>query len=132
MSRPRLNPFDAVLGVVGFLFVVTAASYCVTVLRGVRPAALAAPQHPLDRFMADHGTTTLVVELVILAVATFLTIAVDERGGREARRLLQRERERAAAATPPADEAARSPATPSDAAVPDDGGPPLRPGERAP
>lgn len=129
MSRPRSNPFDAVLGVVGFLFVVTAASYCVTVLRGVRPASLAAPQHPLDRFMADHGTTTLVVELVILAVATFLTIAVDERGGREVRRSLERERERAA--TPPADEAARSPVPPRDAAVPHDGGPPLRHGEPA-
>ena len=123
MSRPRTNPFDAVLGVVGFLFVVTAASYCVTVLRGVRPASLAAPQHPLDRFMADHGTTTLVVELVILAVATFLTIAVDERGSREVRRVLERERERqraaGGAATPPAAD---------EAGIPDDGGPP--PGTR--
>ena len=123
MSRPRRNPFYAVLGVVGFLFVITAASYCVTVLRGVRPASLAAPQHPLDRFMADHGTTTLVVELVILAVATFLTIAVDERGSREVRRLLERERERQRAAG----EAATPPAA-DDAGIPDDGGPP--PGTR--
>ena len=75
MPRPRRNPFDLVLGLVGFLFVVTAASYCVTVLRGVRPAGDVAP-HPLDRFMADHGTTALVVELVLLAVAPSPSLAV--------------------------------------------------------
>ena len=94
MPRPRRNPVDLILGLVGFLFVVTAASYCVTVLRGVRPAGDVAP-HPLDRFMADHGTTALVVELVLLAVATFLSIAFDEIGGRESRRLLAEHRDRA-------------------------------------
>ena len=98
MSRPRRNPFYAILGVVGFLFVITAASYCVTVLRGVRPASMAAPQHPLDRLMADHGTTTLVVELVILAMATFLTIATDEWNGRELRRVMKLEHDRRRAA----------------------------------
>jgi len=102
MPRPRRNPFDIVLGLVGFLFVVTAASYCVTVLRGVRPAGDVAP-HPLDRFMADHGTTALVVELVLLAIATFLSIAMDEIGGRETRRLLAEHRDRETRAGTPGD-----------------------------
>jgi hypothetical protein len=86
MPRPRRNPFDAVVGVAGFLFVLTAASYCVTVLRGVRPAGAVAAGQSFDRLMAAYGTTALVVELAILAVGTFLSIAVDEMGGRETRR----------------------------------------------
>jgi hypothetical protein len=37
MSRPTRNPFYIVLGIIGFTFTITAASYCLSVLRGVRP-----------------------------------------------------------------------------------------------
>jgi hypothetical protein len=86
MARPPRNPFYAVLGIVGFAFTVTAAAYCVAVLRGVRPAAVTGGRHPLDRLMDDHGTTILVVEIALLAVATVGAIWLDHLAGERIRR----------------------------------------------
>ena len=48
MSRPTRNPFYIVLGIIGFTFTITAASYCLSVLRGVRPTeTLEQKSHPL-------------------------------------------------------------------------------------
>jgi len=85
MPRPRTNPFTVLLGIVGIAFTLTAASYCVSVLRGVRPTALASA-HPLDALMSGHGTAILAVELVLLAVSTAGSIAVDSWMGRQAHR----------------------------------------------
>jgi hypothetical protein len=94
MARPRRNLFYPMLGVVGFLFTITAASYCVSVLRGVRPETADREPHALQRLMDRHGTTLLVIEIALLAVGTFGAIAVDELGHREVRPQLEQERQR--------------------------------------
>jgi hypothetical protein len=107
MARPPRNPFYAVLGIVGFAFTITAAAYCVAVLRGVRPAVETGGRHSLDRLMDDHGTTILVVEIGVLAVATVGAIWLDHVAGERIRR--ERAAREAAlpepglSATPPAD-----------------------------
>ncbi|MFM8892589.1 MAG: hypothetical protein ACKOTB_13380, partial [Planctomycetia bacterium] len=85
MPRPPRNPFYAILCIVGVLFAITASSYCLSVLRGLRPQDGSASPHVLERWMDRHGTTALAVELVLLAVATFGAIAVDEIGQRHDR-----------------------------------------------
>lgn len=88
MSRRRRNPFYLLLGIVGFLFTITAMSYCMAVLRGVRPDRAAATRaHPVQQLMDRHGTAILAGELLVLAVATVGAVAVDHMAG---------ERERAA------------------------------------
>ena len=78
MSRPIRNPFYIVLGVIGFTFTITAASYCLSVLRGVRPqATLEQKSHPLEELMDRHGTNLLTGQLIILAIATVGAVTVD-------------------------------------------------------
>lgn len=93
MSRRRRNPFYLLLGIVGFLFTITAMSYCMAVLRGVRPDRAAATRaHPVQQLMDRHGTAILAGELLVLAIATVGAVAVDhvagerERAAREAGR----------------------------------------------
>lgn len=97
MPRQRRNPFYAILGVVGVVFVITASSYCLSVLRGLRPESRSAAPHALERWIDRHGTTALTIELVLLAIATVGSITVDEMGNRDARRLLDDERRRSPA-----------------------------------
>lgn len=78
MRKAPRNPFYVVLGVVGFLFTITAASSCLTVLRGVRPETARAAKSPLEVFMHRHGTAVLTGQLVVLAVATVGAVALDE------------------------------------------------------
>jgi len=78
MSRPVRNPFYIVLGIIGFTFTITAASYCLSVLRGVRPPeTLEQKSHPLEELMDRHGTNLLTGQLIILAIATVGAVAVD-------------------------------------------------------
>lgn len=94
MARPAPNPFYAVLGLVGILFVVTASSYCLSVLRGVRPAAKPTGQpHPLESLMDRHGTALLAGELIVLAIATVGAVAVDHVQGEKLRRQRRAERQ---------------------------------------
>jgi hypothetical protein len=110
MAVFRTNPFYVVLGVVGFLFTVTASSYCLSVLRGVRPeTATAAAPHPLERLMDRHGTALLAGELAVLAIATFGAVAVDHFAGERLRR------QRSAATGPTVRNADANPRNPSPA-----------------
>lgn len=79
MARRRRNPFYAVLGIVGFAFTITAVSYCLAVLRLVRPATLVstAGVHPLHALMDRHGAGILAAELLLLAVATVGAVWLD-------------------------------------------------------
>jgi hypothetical protein len=93
MARPAPNPFYAVLGLVGILFVLTASSYCLSVLRGVRPAARpTARPHPLESLMDRHGTALLTGELIVLAISTVGAVAVDHVRGEKLRRQRRDER----------------------------------------
>ena len=94
MRKKSVNPFSVLLGVVGIAFTLTASSYCLFVLRGVRPETARGAPHAFELAMDRWGTTALVVELALLALATFGSIAVDEIGHREVRELLRAERDR--------------------------------------
>jgi hypothetical protein len=77
MVRRVGNPFYPVLGIVGFLFTITAVSFCLAVLRGVRPETARGPRPALQRLMDRHGTAILAGELVVLAIATVGAVATD-------------------------------------------------------
>lgn len=84
MPRTRTNPFNVVLGAVGILFTITAMSYCVFVLRGVQAAEANAASPPVafERLMDGYGTTFLVAQLAVLAIATVGAVAFDSAEGR--------------------------------------------------
>jgi hypothetical protein len=94
MQRKKVNPFSVLLGIVGIAFTLTAACYCLFVLRGIRPETARAAPHLLERLIDRWGTTALIVELIALAAATFGSIAYDEIGHDAIRRRLRDERER--------------------------------------
>lgn len=85
MARPRRNLFYPLLGIVGFLFTITAASYCVSVLRGIRPEPVAREPHALQWLMDRHGTSILVGELAVLAIATVGAVGLDHVEGERLR-----------------------------------------------
>ncbi|MCO6454010.1 MAG: hypothetical protein J5I93_01740 [Pirellulaceae bacterium] len=77
-TRAAANPFYVVLVAVGVLFVITACAYGVMTLRGIEPAESAAGEpHQLMELMDRHGFTLLMVELSVLALATFAAIGTD-------------------------------------------------------
>ena len=84
MARKRTNPFNVVLGIVGVLFTITAMSYCVFVLRGVQAAAVNATESrpAFEQFMDAYGTSILVAQLAVLAVATVGAVAFDNAEGK--------------------------------------------------
>ena len=57
------------------------ASACVSVLRGVRPETARQEPHALQQLMDRHGTSILVGELIVLAIATVGSVAHDSRSG---------------------------------------------------
>ncbi len=74
MAKPRSNPFYVALLLVGTVFCMTAIAYVVMiVVRAKSPVA----DHPLIAFMAESGDRLLLIELAILAVATFAAIGAD-------------------------------------------------------
>ena len=94
MSRPRPNPFYAILGIVGVLFTITASSYCLFVLRGVRRESLSTAPHALEQLMDRHGITLLAGQIAVLAIATVGAVAMDHFEGERQKR--EREQESAA------------------------------------
>ena len=93
MRPKRVNPFSVLLGIVGIAFTLTASSFCLFVLRGVRPETARGATQPFEILMEKWGTTALVVELALLAIATFGSIAFDEMRHREVRGSMRKERE---------------------------------------
>ena len=84
MRRHIKNPFYIVLGIIGFTFTITAASYCLSVLRGIRPQeTLTEKSHPLEEIMDVYGTGLLAGQLIILAIATVGAVAVDHVNGQK-------------------------------------------------
>ena len=84
MSRPTRNPFYIVLGIIGFTFTITAASYCLSVLRGVRPTeTLEQKSHPLEELMDRQVADLLTGQLIILPSWTAGAVAVDHINGQK-------------------------------------------------
>ena len=109
IRKQPTNPFYPVLGVVGFLFTITAASYCMSVLRGIRPEPAAAQRnHPLEQLMDRHGTSLLAGQLIVLAIATAGAVTVDHFAGER----LRRQREAEGANQQPVDHSAAGPEPP--------------------
>jgi hypothetical protein len=83
MPKPSaaFNPFYALLLVAGVVFAITACAYGVMAARFVEPAAASTPSSSgqgLLNFLDRHGFTLLLVELLVLAAATFAAIGTDE------------------------------------------------------
>lgn len=77
-----INPFYVLLVLVGIVFVITAVMYGIMTVRMMRPFSPTGPgpdaaPHPLIALMDEHGLQILMVELAILAVATFAAIFTD-------------------------------------------------------
>jgi hypothetical protein len=70
------NPFYPVLVGVGALFVVTAFAYFTMTIREMSPSGAASSG--FMTLLARHGLTALIVELILLAIATIGAIATDD------------------------------------------------------
>lgn len=82
-----VNPFYAVLVVVGVLFAITACAYCVMAFRAVTPADADRASVSGTRLMnlLDHyGMWLMLGELALLAVATLGAIGTDDYWTRQA------------------------------------------------
>lgn len=75
-SNKFFNPFYGLLVVAGVLFVVTAVAYGVMYVCELHGAP-SVGEHPLLVWLQRHGDAALVVELLLLAVATFGAIGTD-------------------------------------------------------
>ncbi len=89
MGTPKqtANPFYGVLLVVGIAFALTACVYGVMTVQRMNPSRVTsgstAGTWVID-FMDNHGATTMIVELVVMAVATGAAIGTDRIRARRA------------------------------------------------
>lgn len=74
------NPFYPLLVLVGLAFAITACGFAVMMVRGINPTGeFDAPAGGgLLEFFREHGFTAMMIELVVLALATCGAIATDE------------------------------------------------------
>jgi hypothetical protein len=83
-SQRSANPFYVLLVIVGITFALTATAYGVMAFREARPAGTQTQAgsiiiaHPLMAWMSQHGETTLITELALLATCTFGAIGTDD------------------------------------------------------
>lgn len=76
-KKPAINPFYVLLVILGVIFVITASAYGVMALWGIKGV------DPLEgggllKFMHEHGESMMLVELALLAVATFGAMGTDQ------------------------------------------------------
>lgn len=101
-KKEAFNPFYFFLVLVGVVFLLTACSYGVMAFKKrdyQEAAASAAAGSGLTEFMDEHGMTLLLVELAVLAVATFGAMATDRHWIRRAE--AKRKNESAEKRSPP-------------------------------
>jgi len=74
------NPFYPLLVVVGLAFAITACGFAVMMVRDMSPSAEMESDGggAMIQFFQDHGFTALMIELGVLALATFAAIATEE------------------------------------------------------
>ena len=81
-TKTASNPFYAVILIAGVLFAITAFAYFTMSVRDAsRPGSTS---HGFMFVLARYGVQILIVEIVILAVATFGAINTDEYWSRRA------------------------------------------------
>jgi len=92
-SKPT-NPFYIVLLIAGVMFVVTACSYVVMTINA-RDVSLGSREDPSSKRFVEivdrYGFAALMIELGVLAGATFGAIATDEYWTRRAERIAQQQ-----------------------------------------
>lgn len=74
------NPFYSVLLVAGVAFALTACAYGVMIVHKLEPGRVAPASTSgtgVIDFMDDHGAAIMIVELVVLAIATGAAIGTD-------------------------------------------------------
>lgn len=77
--KKPFNPFYVLLVIVGIVFTVTACAYGVMAVKMSTAQGISASSGSgLMELMSKHGLVILLVELVILALATFAAIGTDE------------------------------------------------------
>ena len=77
-AQKAFNPFYPLLIAAGLAFAITATAYGVMILRKIEPVVgPGETEHRLIQFMDEHGFTVLMVELGVLAFATFAAISTD-------------------------------------------------------
>lgn len=74
------NPFYPLLVLVGLAFAITACGFALMMVRGINATGELDPTAGggLLQFLQEHGFTALMVELVVLALATLGAITTDE------------------------------------------------------
>ena len=91
---PSRNPFYAVLVVVGILFVITTYAFFVMTIRDLDPSAsTTAANHALLSVVEEHGFSAMMIELLVLALATVAAIGSDSYWTRRAETLDQTKRD---------------------------------------
>lgn len=80
-SKKRVNPFYVILVLVGVVFVVTASAYGVMAVKQLHAAQTPWTMPTQDAsfvlFMDQHGPRLMLVEIVVLAIATAAAIGTD-------------------------------------------------------
>lgn len=81
-TRPkRVNPFYVLLVLAGVAFCLTASAYGVMAVKQLHASQQIVPPSANDSqfmtLMDEHGVTALVVELVVLGIATAAAISTD-------------------------------------------------------
>jgi len=79
-KKRRKNPFYPLLVLAGLVFAITACGYALMMVRGINATNTIDPidSGGLMQFFQAHGFTALMVELAVLALATFAAMATDE------------------------------------------------------
>ena len=74
------NPFYPLLVLVGLAFAITTCGFAVMMVRGINATSELDPASDggIIQFFQEHGFTALMIELAVLALATFGAIATDE------------------------------------------------------
>lgn len=89
--KKGFNPFYVLLVIVGTAFCLTACAYGLMAMRSLRPernfatsaptggssAVVPAESHQLMKFMERHGNRLLLIEIGLLAAASFAAMATD-------------------------------------------------------
>jgi hypothetical protein len=77
-SQKPFNPFYVLLVLLGIVFGVTACAYGVMTVKMSSAAGVASSlDSPVLAFLNDHGLTLLLVELALLALASFAAMGTD-------------------------------------------------------
>ena len=90
-EKKKVNPFHFLLALAGVVFTVTAASYCLVIIRGNRSNPTSSvvqstgdsqppklpPANPWFILLRDHATEIFVWEVGAIAVLTFCAMGLD-------------------------------------------------------